>query len=340
MISLNKTITITEEEATAKVSEFFQSKGWRVIPQVKVRGRIVDLVAVKGQAIALIEVKGSQGNPLHGLGQAIHQSVVAEYSYLVLPRERAQEVKDVCKKLGIGLLAVDSEVKVLMEPREGESLPSVRSMILKIKPKVEKPTRKKRSGLVAMLGSEARVKILKMLLLNPDAEFYIREISIKTGLAFSMVYKELDNLKAIGLVTEERKGKLRLFKINKQSLLYEDLKMIFTKTVGLGDLIRESLQKFDKIKYALIYGSFARGEEIVSSDIDMLIVGGIGEEDLVKAIRGLEEKTGREVNYVLWTEKEFEKRAKERHHLLVEIIGKPVIGLVGNMDEFRKIIKG
>lgn len=339
-ISPNKNIVITEKDVVEKVATFFQSKGWKIIPQVKVRGRIVDLVAVKDQTIALIEVKGSQGNPLHGIGQAVHQSTVAEYSYLALPSDKVEEVEDVCAKLGIGLLAVNSKVNVLVEPKKGTSLPSVRSMILKIKPKLRKPPPEKRPDLVIMFGSETRVKILKLLLLAPDTSFYIKEISTRVGLAFSMVYKELANLKNLGLVIEERKGKLRLFKINKQSLLYEDLKMIFIKTVGLGDIVTEHLKKLDKIRYAIIYGSFARGQQLKTSDVDLLIIGDLDEEELIKAISEMEKSLGREINYILWSEKEFERRAKTKHHLLTEIADNPIIGLVGDVDEFRRTVKG
>jgi len=339
-ISPNENTIITEKDIVEKVAKFFQIKGWKIIPQVKVRGRIVDLVAVKDQTIALIEVKGTQGNPLHGIGQAVHQSTAADYSYLALPSDKVEEVEDVCAKLGIGLLAVNSKVNVLVKPRKGTSLPSVRSMILKIKPKVKQPPVEKRPDLVIMFGSETRVEILKLLLLNPDTSFYIREISSRVGLAFSMVYKELANLKDLGLVIEERKGKIRLFKINNQSLLYEDLKMIFIKTVGLGDIITEHLQKFDKIRYAFIYGSFARGQQLKTSDVDLLIVGDLKEEKLIKAISEMEESQGREINYILWSEREFEKRAKTKHHLLAEIADNPVIGLVGDVDEFRQTVKG
>lgn len=339
-ISPNKNIVITEKDVVEKVATFFQSEGWKIIPQVKVRGRIIDLVAVKDQTIALIEVKGSQGKLLHGIGQAVHQSTVAEYSYLALPSDKVEEVEDVCSKLGIGLLAVNSKVNVLVEPKKGTSLPSVRSMILKIKPKLRKPPPEKRPDLVIMFGSEARVKILKLLLLAPDTSFYIKEMSTRVGLAFSMVYKELAKLKNLGLVIEERKGKLRLFKINKQSLLYEDLKMIFIKTVGLGDIVTEHLQKLDKIRYAFIYGSFARGQQLKTSDVDLLIIGDLDEEELIKAISEMEKSLGREINYILWSEREFERRAKTKHHLLTEIADNSIIGLVGDVDEFRRTVKG
>jgi predicted nucleotidyltransferase len=165
-------------------------------------------------------------------------------------------------------------------------------------------------------------------------------LSKELGLTFSVVYKEIENLKSLGLVTEERKGKLRLFTINKNSVIYDELRKLLFKTAALGQKLKASLPELEKAKYALIYGSVARGEELETSDVDLLIIGDIAEENLIAGIRKVEKEIGREINYILWSETEFEKRVKTRHHLLTEIADNPIIGIVGDMDEFRRTVKG
>jgi len=165
-------------------------------------------------------------------------------------------------------------------------------------------------------------------------------LSRELGLTFSVVYKELENLKDLGLVTEERKGRLRLFTINKDSVIYDELRRLLLKTTALGEQLKSSLPELKKAKYALIYGSVARGEELETSDIDLLVIGDIAEEKLIAGVRKVEEEIGREINYILWSEREFERRAKKKHHLLTEIADNPIIGLVGDVDEFRRTVKG
>jgi len=191
--------------------------------------------------------------------------------------------------------------------------------------------------LESLFTSKSRVKILKLLIFSQE-DIHLREIARRTDVTPPYVKKEIEKLRKLNLVTETRRGNQKIFKINKSSPIYEDLKRMFLKTEVLGDVIKESLENED-IKYALIFGSFAKGEENEKSDIDLLVIGSLKEESILKIVRDSESKTGREINYILWNEKEFEKRAKEGHHLLKDIIIKPVIMLIGDFDEFRRAVK-
>lgn len=188
--------------------------------------------------------------------------------------------------------------------------------------------------------SKTRIRLLELFLFNPDKDYYLREIAKKIDITPIYVKKELENLEGFGLVKKERRGKIILFSTNRESPVFEDLKRIFIKTESLGKYLMENIKKIGEIKYALIFGSFASGEEREGSDIDMLIVGDVNEENLIKIIKRIEDKVSRDVNYILWRKKEFIKRIKEKHHLLRNIINSPVIWLMGDRDEFRKIARG
>ncbi|MFH1408384.1 MAG: nucleotidyltransferase domain-containing protein [Nanoarchaeota archaeon] len=94
----------------------------------------------------------------------------------------------------------------------------------------------------------------------------------------------------------------------------------------------------DKVTYCFIYGSFAKGTEQRSSDIDLFVVSEIKEDELIHIIQKLEHTVKREINYVLWNSKTFNQRA-ENHHLLKNIKESNIIMLIGNEDEFRRQIK-
>jgi predicted nucleotidyltransferase len=191
-----------------------------------------------------------------------------------------------------------------------------------------------------LFTSKARVKILELLIFDPLSDFHLREISRRTKVSAPYVKKELAQLRKINLVKETVRGNLKLYRINKDSPIIEDIKRIFLKTDSLGCFLSEKLSELGKIDYALIYGSFARGEETENSDIDLLIIGTVDEEKLITVIGNIEKKIAREVNYILWTADEFEKRARKRHNLLLDIIDKPFIMLIGDMNEFRRAAKG
>ncbi len=88
----------------------------------------------------------------------------------------------------------------------------------------------------------------------------------------------------------------------------------------------------EKIRYALIYGSFAKGTENETSDIDLLVVGDVAEDYLLKIIPKIERNTGREINFILWTEKEFRVKMQKNILLIREILGTPVMMIVGDED--------
>lgn len=195
------------------------------------------------------------------------------------------------------------------------------------------------SKLDRLFGSKTRVALLSRLMMNSDKQFYIRELSRDLNMPYGMLYREVKNLVSLGIITEEKKGKITLMLVNKKLPYFAELKGLIMKTEGLGDLVRNALSKLKVIRYALIFGSFASGEETERSDVDLLVVGNIAEEEVLKTISEVEKHVEREINYILWNEKEFLKRVRSKHHLLTEIVRRPFIMLVGDEDEFRGAVK-
>jgi predicted nucleotidyltransferase len=127
--------------------------------------------------------------------------------------------------------------------------------------------------------------------------------------------------------------------LNRDSVIADELRRIFLKTESFGKFIRDSLGEVGTVRFALIYGSFARGEEAEKSDIDLFVVGDVNERKMLGLVERIEERTGREVNYIAWTVDEFEAKVREGVPLLEEIVSTPVIMIVGDLDEFREAVK-
>ena len=187
-----------------------------------------------------------------------------------------------------------------------------------------------------LFGSKTRVTLLSKLMMNPDKSYYLRELSKELNIPYSMLYKEEKNLVSLGILNEEKRGKVTLVSVNRNLPYLAELKGLITKTTGLGDLVKNALSNIKALKYALIYGSFASGEESESSDVDLLIIGDLNEEEALNAISPIEGRIGREINYVLWSEKEFMNKVDSKHHFLLDIVQKPIIMLIGDENEFRR----
>ncbi len=195
------------------------------------------------------------------------------------------------------------------------------------------------SKLDTLFGSTTRVKILSLLILNSEKEFYIKEISDSLGLSYGLVHREIENLKKGSIITERHKGKLRHFKISKFSPIYPELRGLILKTEGLGNVIGKLIRKINFIEYAMIFGSVAKGVEIETSDVDLLIIGNPDEEKIIEAVKHAEKKICRDVNYIIWSKKELVKKVKEKHYLIADIVKGPVIMIIGDEDGFRQIAK-
>lgn len=189
-----------------------------------------------------------------------------------------------------------------------------------------------------LFTSSTRVKILTEVLLNSDKEYHIRELSRIIGRSPIYVQKELKNLQALGLLVNRKKGNMVLYVLDRDSAIADDLKRIFLKTEGVGNELLGNLDK-EKIQYALIYGSFAKGGETASSDIDLLVIGDIDEDLVLRAVSRTEKRIGRRINYIFWTPREFAQKARQRIPLLADILKTDVVMVIGEQREFKRFIK-
>ena len=188
-----------------------------------------------------------------------------------------------------------------------------------------------------LFRSKARIKIIELFLFYSEKNFYLREIARLTNENTNAVRRELKNLLDLNIIQKHKKGNFIFYEINKQSPIYEPLKIMFMRTQSLGSYLQKIL-KNKNIKYALIYGSFASGKETEKSDIDLLIIGDIKQTDIIDFISDFERKTLREINYIIWSETELEKKIKKKNHLLMEIVKNPMVMIIGNENEFREVV--
>ena len=85
------------------------------------------------------------------------------------------------------------------------------------------------------------------------------------------VQRELGRLAQSGLVTVTKVGHQKHYQANHKPPLFEELRSIIEKTVGLQEPIRAALQPLaNKISLAFIYDSIAKRSDTAASDTDLL----------------------------------------------------------------------
>lgn len=185
--------------------------------------------------------------------------------------------------------------------------------------------------------SKIRQRIILLFLYNQNKEFYLSEIAKKVGTSAGTAQRELNRLLDNDFISFKKMANLSIYSLNKRYSLLKEIEAIVQKTFGIEVQLKNELSRFDNLEYAFIFGSYTKGGFKSDSDIDLFLIGNAGEDEIVEAVQKIEEIISREINYHFTSKREFSDRSKERF-FYKEII-KDYTWLIGNEDEFKKLIK-
>ncbi len=189
----------------------------------------------------------------------------------------------------------------------------------------------KSSGLAETLFSDYRRRILALLLLRPDENFHVREISRLTGVPAGSLHRELKLLTSAGLLSRQAMGNQVRYRAELDCPIFHELAGIFRKTSGLADIIRSALQPLSAgITVAFIFGSVAKGEERATSDVDICVIGTASFTDVVVALADMNQKLGREINPIVMPYKQFTAKLTAGEQFATRIMNEPKLFLIGD----------
>jgi DNA-binding transcriptional regulator YhcF (GntR family) len=194
--------------------------------------------------------------------------------------------------------------------------------------------------LAKIFGSNARVKILKTFLSKPEQKYYTRQLARDLELQVNSVRRELENLQNIGLIKQQINDDLKIIKkitlgkkekakktskeVSKKNapkneikyfvadtnfLLFRELKNLFAKAnlLSCQDFLK-NIEKLDDITHLWLSGIFT-GE--TKAPVDILIIGKIdkiNKTQLLRHIKNLEVDLGKEINFTIMEDSEYEYR--------------------------------
>jgi hypothetical protein len=207
--------------------------------------------------------------------------------------------------------------------------------------------------LKALFGSTVRVRILEFFLLNPDKKSDRRELARDFNLPTDSLRRELENLVALGILKEERsaateteaptgdqpnakkKTEKKYFSAEQNFILYPEFKALFTKAQILHSQdFANGLNKIGQLKFLALTGFFTN-QPLTRTDI--LIVGNVRRRAFLKLISKLEKDLGREVDFTIFSEKEFNYRREINDIFLSNILTSEIFILIDNLKTTRKI---
>ncbi|MCK4463221.1 MAG: nucleotidyltransferase domain-containing protein [Candidatus Omnitrophica bacterium] len=180
--------------------------------------------------------------------------------------------------------------------------------------------------------SKARQAIFRLYFTNPDKGFYLRELERELEIPVSMLRKELIALEKKGLFSSSKQGNLLYYNLNKEFPIYNELKIIVFKTIGIQAALSKILLPLKGIEAAFIYGSYAKNADNAKSDIDLFIIGNPDEDALVEKINNLEKNLKREINYSIYSRNDFEKKKNQKDSFIEDVLKNKKIFLAGGKN--------
>ncbi len=181
--------------------------------------------------------------------------------------------------------------------------------------------------------SQLRKKLLAYFFTNQESKLYLREIATVLREDAGNLSKELARLGKEGIFISNLRGNQKYFSLNKKYPLYKELEGIIFKTIGVAGTLKKALQRIDGIRFAFIFGSFAKGKQDGLSDIDLAVIGRIDEKKLLVEIETIEKLLNREINYTLYSFADWERMKKMEATFTANILDEPKIMLIGRENE-------
>jgi len=168
-----------------------------------------------------------------------------------------------------------------------------------------------------IFSSNTRVKLLNTFLLNPDEEYFIRELTRMLDEQINSVRRELDNLKKVGLLKARSKNRKKYYHVNKGFVIYNELRSICLKASSFDTTMIKKIKKLGAFDLIVLSGVFLGDEETKS--VDLLLVGDADKISLEKFLK-TELKFGRDVKYALMNKEDFLYRFNFKDKFIKEML--------------------
>ena len=185
-------------------------------------------------------------------------------------------------------------------------------------------------SLLPIFRSEMQVRLLALVLLQPERAWTLHELAEAVAAPQSSVHRELARAQAAGVIRRDDTARPYRFTAATDDAAYASLADLLRRAVGVESELQTILDRPD-VAAAVIYGSWASGARRPDSDIDVLVIGDAALRDLRRLLRPVENATGRRIDLTLMRADEFlQARGSSFAH---KVRDSPTVQLVGDLAE-------
>lgn len=184
--------------------------------------------------------------------------------------------------------------------------------------------------LLPLFRSEMQVRLLALMLLQPERRWTLQDLAEALDAPQSSVHRELARAVAAGVIGRDDAARPHRFSAATDDAAYEPLADLLRRTVGVDSQLRDRLDRPD-VHAAVIYGSWAAGARRPDSDIDVLVVGDADLREVRRLVRPIGQETGRTVDVTVMRDDEFRRLLADRSSFVRRVLEAPVISLIGDL---------
>jgi DNA-binding transcriptional ArsR family regulator len=170
--------------------------------------------------------------------------------------------------------------------------------------------------LETIVSSKTRIKLLIKFFLFEGTQGYLRSMEKEFNESTNSIRIELRRFMEAGLLISEFKGKRKYYKANVKHPLYEDIRHIVIKTVGIDQILKNTASVIDNLEALFVIGNFATG--VQSDIIELAFVGhDVDSHCINKQIQLVEKIIRRKIMHVLFTPSQMEYFFHNKPHLIL-----------------------
>lgn len=157
-----------------------------------------------------------------------------------------------------------------------------------------------------LISSKTRIKLLLKFFLNSNTTAYLRSLEGEFGESSNAIRLELNRLEKAGMLSTFMNGNKKMFQANTQHPLFGEVHNILRKHIGLDQIVENVIERLGEVEQVYLAGKFAEGLD--SSIIDLIIIGDVDEQYLVKLIGKAEKLVKRKIRYLVYDVEEWKKQ--------------------------------
>jgi len=123
----------------------------------------------------------------------------------------------------------------------------------------------------SLITSKTRLRLLIKFFISQANKGYLNGLANEMGESTNSIRKELNHLYDAGYLKKVKNDNKVEYQVNSRHPLYETLRNVVLKHLGLEDIVEAVLEKMGNVNQILLVGDYAEGKD--TGNIEIFLIG-------------------------------------------------------------------